>query len=349
MRTGKTRRQRREEARAKQERKAEAERTAAGQHADHPGALPGKGWWQVLKRTVAQISSDHVLLVAAGVTFYVLLALFPALAALVSVYGLFADPATIQDHLGTLQGVLPGGALEILESQLETLVSQDSAGLGLTFLIGLGVALWSANGGMKSVIEALNIAYEEVEERSFVMLTLTAFAFTLGALLFVILALVGIVVVPAVIQLLPLGNFIETLMNWLRWPLMAVAVAVFITLLYRFGPSRSVAKWRWVTWGALLAALLWIAVSAVFSWYVANFGSYNETYGSLGAAIGFMTWIWISTIIILACAELNSELEHQTARDTTTGPAEPMGERGAVMADRVAGGPKMRAGRSDGF
>ena len=353
MRTGKTRRQRREETRAAAERareaKEEGKRSRAGANADSPMEMTAKGWKQVLLRTFKQISSDHVMLVAAGVTFYVLLALFPALAALVSIYGFFADPATIQEQIGALQGVLPGGALEIIEEQLKTLASQDNSKLGLTFLIGLGVALWSANGGMKSIIEALNIAYEEVEKRSFVKLTLTAFAFTLGALVFVIVALFGVVAVPALIQNLALGPVVEPLMNWLRWPLMFAAVALFITLVYRYGPSRDPAKWRWLTGGALLAAVLWVVVSVLFSWYVANFGSYNETYGSLGAAIGFMTWIWISTIIVLACAELNSELEHQTQRDSTTGPDEPMGQRGAVMADRVAGGPKMRAGRSDGF
>ena len=349
MRTGKTRRQRREEARAAAQRAEDAKLTRAGADADSPTQMTAKGWKQVLLRTFKQISSDHVMLVAAGVTFYVLLALFPALAALVSIYGFFADPTTIQEQIGALQGVLPGGALEIIEEQLKTLASQDNSSLGLTFLIGLGVALWSANGGMKSIIEALNIAYEEVEKRGFVKLTLTAFAFTLGALLFVIVALFGVVAVPALIQNMALGPVVEPLMNWLRWPLMFVAVAGFITLIYRYGPSRDPAKWRWLTGGALLAAVLWVVVSVLFSWYVANFGSYNETYGSLGAAIGFMTWIWISTIIVLACAELNSELEHQTRLDTTTGPDEPMGQRGAIMADRVAGGPKMRAGRSDGF
>lgn len=344
---GRTRRQRREEARAKHGAKRGSQ--GAGHKADSPTRLPAKGWKAVLLRTFKQISEDHVLLVAAGVTFYVLLAIFPALAALVSIYGLFADPAAIQGHVAALQGVLPGGAVSIIESQLETLAAQGPGSLGLTFAIGLGVALWSANGGMKSIIEALNIAYEEVEKRGFVALTLRAFAFTLGALVFVILALAGVVAVPAIVQNMALGPLVETLMNWLRWPVLFLAVAAFITALYRWGPSRDPAKWRWVTGGGLLAALLWVVVSVLFSWYVANFGSYNETYGSLGAAIGFMTWIWISTIIVLTCAELNSELEHQTTADTTTGPDEPMGQRGAVMADRVVGGPKMRAGRSDGF
>ncbi len=347
--SGKTRRQRREEARAEAKKAEEAKHSGAGRHADSPTALPAEGWKQVLIRTYKQISEDHVMLVAAGVTFYVLLALFPALAAIVSVYGLFADPASIQSQVSALQGVLPGGAVEIIEGQLETLVSQDSGSLGLTFLVGLGLALWSANGGMKAIIEALNIAYEEIEKRGFVMLTLTAFAFTLGALLFVILALVGVVAVPAIVKTMALGSLVETLMNWLRWPILFVAIAAFLTLLYRYGPSRDPAKWRWITIGGLAAAGFWVIVSVLFSWYVANFGSYNETYGSLGAAIGFMTWIWISTIIVITCAEMNSELEHQTHQDTTVGPDKPMGQRGAVMADRVAGGPKMRAGRSDGL
>ena len=318
-----------------------------GHAADMPSEIPSRGWKEVLKRVFAEIGNDHVLLVAAGVTFYAILALFPALAALVSVYGLFADPATIADHVAALEGVLPGGAVELIGDQLASLTAGSDAGHGLTFVIGLLASLWSANGGMKSIFEALNIAYEETETRGFVRLTLVSLAFTLGGLLFVIVAIGGVVAIPALIESLALGSLIETLLNWLRWPVMLAVIVGFIAILYRYGPSRAPARWRWITWGSVTAGVLWLVLSVLFSWYVANFGSYNATYGSLGAAIGFMTWIWLSTVVIIAGAELNSELEHQTAQDTTTGPAEPMGQRGAVMADRTAGGPKRAAKRGD--
>ena len=215
--------------------------------------------------------------------------------------------------------------------------------------LGLGASLWSANAGVKSIFEALNIAYEEPEKRSFIKLTLTAFMFTLGGLVLAILAIAAVLAVPAILQNVPLGETIETLINWLRWPILLVVVAGLIALLYRYGPSRQPAKWRWLTWGSGIAAVLWLVFSALFSWYAANFGSYDATYGSLGAVIGFMTWIWISTIVVITCAELNSELEHQTAADTTTGPAKPMGSRGAAMADRAVGGPDRAVRRGDGL
>ncbi len=313
-------------------------------HAEAPSELPRRGWMDVLKRTYAEITNDHVMLVAAGVTFYALLALFPALAALVSIYGLFADPATIEGHITALEGVLPGGAMEIISGQLESLAAQGSAGLGLAFAAGLGTSLWSANAGVKSIFEALNIAYEEHETRGFVRLTLTSLAFTLGGLVFVIVAMGAVLAVPAILQNMAFGAQLESLVNWLRWPLLLVVVTGLIALLYRYGPAREPPEWRWVSWGSGIAAVLWLAFSGLFSWYAANFGSYDATYGSLGAAIGFMTWIWISTIVVVTGAELNSELEHETAADTTTGAERPMGARGAVMADRAAGGPK-RAGR----
>ena len=316
-------------------------------HAETPSELPQRGWMDVLKRTYAEITNDHVMLVAAGVTFYALLALFPALAALVSIYGLFADPATIEGHITALEGVLPGGAMEIISGQLESLAAQGSTGLGLAFVFGLGTSLWSANAGVKSIFEALNIAYEEDETRSFVKLTLTSLAFTLGGLVFVIVALGAVLVVPALLQNMAFGAQLEMLVNWLRWPVLLVVVTGLIALLYRYGPAREPPEWRWVSWGSGLAAVLWLVFSGLFSWYAANFGSYDATYGSLGAAIGFMTWIWISTIVVVTGAELNSELEHETTADTTTGPEKPMGARGAVMADRAAGGPKRARGRGD--
>jgi membrane protein len=306
-----------------------------GREADRPSAIPARGWKDIAWRLYAEITDDRIIAVAAGVTFYALLAIFPAIGAIVALYGLFADAATINDHLAGMAGVFPGGALEIISDQIKRITEQGNTTLGLTFFVGLGVSLWSANAGMKAIFDALNIVYDEVEKRSFIKLNALSLAFTMGAILFLLAAMGAMVVLPIVLDHIWLGQHIESLLRFARWPALLVAVMLGLAFLYRYGPSRSTARWRWVTWGSVLAALLWIAVSMLFSWYAANYGSYNKTYGSLGAVIGFMTWIWISTIVILAGAELNSEMEHQTARDTTTGPEKPLGARGATMADTV--------------
>ena len=306
-----------------------------GREADTPTQIPTLGWKDILWRTYEEFGQDRIMAVAAGVTYYALLAIFPAIAALVSVYGLVADPATIQDHLNTLSGVLPGGALDIIREQVIRIASQGGGTLGFSFVFGLVLSLWSANAGMKAVIDALNIVYDEEEKRTFVQLNLQSLAFTLGAIAFILLALAAIVVLPIVLDFIGLGSGVEWLLALARWPILLAVVVAGLAVLYRYGPSRDKAEWKWVTPGGLVAAVLWLVVSMLFSWYVANFGSYNETYGSLGAVIGFMTWIWISSIVVLLGAEVNAEMEHQTAKDTTEGPTKPMGARGATMADTL--------------
>jgi membrane protein len=306
-----------------------------GRKAVTPSEIPAKGWKDIALRLYGEFNNDRILLVAAGVTFYAILALFPAVAALVSIYGAVADPSTINTHLNDLRGILPDGAIDIVGGQVKRLTEKGSGTLGLTAVISILISLWSANGGVKAIFDALNIAYEEEEKRSFIWLNLQSLAFTAGALLFVVLALTGIVVVPAVLQVLGLDEK-AWYVALLRFPALLLLVIGTLAVLYRYGPSRRKPKWRWVTWGSVVAGVLWLIVSGLFSWYVANFGSYNETYGSLGAAIGFMTWIWLSTTVVLLGAELNAEMEHQTARDTTVGRHKPLGTRQARMADTVA-------------
>lgn len=274
------------------------------------------------------------MLVSAGVTFFALLAIFPAVAALVSVYGLVADASTINDQLASLQGIMPQGALDILGDQVKLLNEKGDATLGLSLVIGIALSVWSANGGMKHVFDALNLVYNEREKRNFFVLNLVSLAFTAGALAFLILALGAVVVLPVVFEFIGIGKDAWWL-ALLRWPALLLAVLGGLAVLYRYGPSRDAPRWHWVTGGSTVAALLWLGGSLLFSWYVANFGSYNKTYGSLGAAIGFMTWIWISTIIVLLGAQVNAEMEHQTAEDTTVGEPQPLGTRGAKMADSV--------------
>jgi membrane protein len=304
-----------------------------GRSAEKPSDIPARGWKDILWRVYAGISDDRILANAAAVTFYALLALFPAIAALVSIYGFFADPASIQQHLDSMSGVLPGGAIDVIRDQLSRLAAEPRGTLGLSFLLGLIISLWSANGGIKALFDALNAVYEEKEKRSFFRLNAVTLGFTVAMIGFLIAALACIVALPVALNYLP--GFVGFVLNVVRWPVMLVLVALALACIYRYGPSRDEPKWRWITWGSALAALAWLGFSAVFSFYAGNFGTFNKTYGSLGAVIGFMMWMWLSVAVILVGAKLNAETEHQTARDTTKGTPEPMGARRAKMADTV--------------
>jgi membrane protein len=306
---------------------------AVGADARSPSEIPPRGWWLVAKRAAAGFNEDRVMTEAAGVTFYVLLALFPALASFISIYGLFADPSKLTDQLQNLGDIVPGGGLDLIRAQVMSLTSSSNQALGFGALVGLATSLWSANAGMKSLFGALNVVYHEKEKRSYLKFTLEAFAFTLGAIAFIILALFAVVAIPVMLNFVGLSSIADTLLRVARWPVMLIVVSMVFSLIYRFGPSRNRAKWQWVSWGGAFAAVFWVIASLAFSFYVANFGNYNKTYGTLGAAIGFMTWIWISTMVVLMGAELNAELERQTGRDSTVGAEKPPGIRGAYMAD----------------
>ena len=311
------------------------ERGDHGRTADHPAEIPPRGWKDILIRTYRSISEDRVLALAAGVTYYVLLALFPGIAALVSIYGLVANPGDIGEMLASLAGAIPRDVIEIIRGQLTFLAAQDEKALGLAFFGGLLASLWSSNAAIKALFDALNVVYGEKEKRNFFRLTVLSLTFTAGLILFMVLALIGIVVIPAVLDFLHLGAMGELLINILRWPTMLAVVVLGLAVIYRYGPCRADARWRWITWGSIAAALLWFIVSMLFSWYASNFGNYNKTYGSLGAVIAFMMWSWLSATIVLMGGELNAEIEHQTAKDSTTGPPRPLGARGARMADTV--------------
>lgn len=302
-----------------------------GRHASTPSEIPARGWKDILFRIYGNIGEDRVMLVAAGVAFYALLALFPAIAALVALYGLFADPSDIANQVNSLSGVLPSGALDVLHDQLNRVASQGSSKLGTAFLVGLVVSLWSANAGMKSIFDALNLVYDEEEERGFIKLNLISLGFTVAAIVFVLLAIGAIVALPAVLS----SGATALIGKIARWPILLIIIAVALAFVYRYGPSRSTPQWRWITWGSAFAAIGWVVVSILFSLYTANFADYNKTYGSLGAIIGFMVWIWLSTTVMLMGAEIDAEMEHQTVRDTTIGRPKPLGQRGATMADTV--------------
>jgi membrane protein len=305
-----------------------------GRFADKPSEIPPVGWKDILLRVYKGIYDDRVLENAGSVTYFALLALFPGIAALVSIYGLFSDPSTIASHLDTISGFVPGGALDVIRDQLTRLAAQGSTTLGISFLVGLVVSLWSANSGMKSLFDALNVVYEEKEKRSFIKLNTISLCFTLGAIGMLLIALICVVAVPVVLSFVPLPGM-GLILKIARWPLLLVLIAFALTLIYRYGPSRTEPRWQWVTWGSAFASIAWIAASWLFSWYAANFGSFNKTYGSLGAVAGFMIWMWISMVVVLLGGKLNAETEHQTARESTAGPPKPLGRRGAKMADTV--------------
>ncbi|MBV9065264.1 MAG: YihY/virulence factor BrkB family protein [Methylobacteriaceae bacterium] len=306
-----------------------------GREADSHAEIPAQGWKHILLRVYTDISKHRVLALAAGMTYYSILAIFPAIAALVAIYGLFSDPMTITKHLDKLGGFMPGGAIDVARDQLTRVASKGSQTLGWTFLIGLATSLWSANAAMKSLFDTLNIVHGKEEKRGFLKLNALSLGFTLGAVAFVLVALGSIVIVPVVLQYVGLSDVGDFLLRIGRWPAMYLVLTLALAVIYRYGPSRETAKWRWITWGSAIAALLWIAVSGLFSWYAASFGKFNETYGSLGAVIGFMTWLWISAIVILIGAEIDSEMEHQTARDTTTGSPKPVGQGDGRVADMI--------------
>jgi membrane protein len=312
-----------------------AKERGRGRRATAPWEIPWAGWKDILWRTYASVNDNRLLAVAAGVVFYSLLAIFPAVAAFVSLYGLIADASTIDAHLSVASGILPGGAVDILHEEIAKLTAKGDAKLSLGFITGLVVALWSANAGMKAIIDALNVVYDEKEKRSFVKLNLVSLLFTFVAILSLMVALTAIVVAPIVFSMVGLSTFFSLAIVVLRWPLFLILATVALAAIYRYGPSRREARWQWLSVGSVTAALGWLIGSFLFSWYIANFGAYNATYGSLGAAVGMMMWMWISAIVILLGAELNAEIEHQTAHDSTVGAEKPLGRRGAVMADTV--------------
>lgn len=306
-----------------------------GRQAERPGEIPKAGWRDILLRTRNEMSDDHVSMVAAGVAFYGLLAVFPAIAAIISIWGLMFDPQQIQQQVAQLSGAMPEDAAAIIREQAEKVAGNAGAGVGLALIGGILLTLYSASKGMKALIEGLNISYDEEEKRGFLKLNLVAFALTLGLLVTMLVSMGLIVVLPALLGGLGLGSTAQTLVNWLRWPLLALVAIVGLAVIYRFAPSRDRPRWTWVSWGAVLATLLWIIGSIAFSIYVSHFGSYNETYGSIGAVVVLLMWFWLSAFIVLMGAELNAEMEHQTRRDTTQGEPDPMGERGAEVADTL--------------
>lgn len=306
-----------------------------GRLADGPRQLDRKAWRDILLRVKNEVTEDNIGLIAAGVAFYFLLAIFPMIAAFLSIYGLVFDPAEAQQQIASLAGILPGDARQLLTQQTNQLTGGSSSALGFGAALSILLALWSARKGTTAMTIALNIVYEEEDQRSLIRQALFTFLLTLVLIVFFIFSLGLIAITPIVLSFLGLGQMAETLLNFLRWPLLGVVAILALSALYRYCPDRSSAKWRWLAPGATFAVILWLISSALFSWYVSSFGNYNEMYGSVGAVVILLFWFYLTAYIFLLGAELNAEMEHQTRQDSTTGFDKPMGERNAYVADNL--------------
>ena len=321
---------------------------APGRRARFPRELPWRAWLSILKRFGLSFLDDHLSLVAAGVAYWSLLALFPAIALFVSLYGLFADPQQAAEQALTMAEILPDDAARVLYDEMVRVADASGGALGLSALFSFLLALWGSNRSMKAIFEALNVAYRERETRNLIVVNLLGLAFTFGFILFGVVTVLLVVAVPPLLEGLQLRAGFETAISMLRWPILFAGMGTGTALLYTYGADRTAAKLPWVTWGSMLAGLLWLGASALISWYAASFADFNKTYGSLGAVVVLQTWIWLTALVVIAGAKLNAEAEHQTAVDTTRGPQEPMGERGAHVADTLPHGerPEPMLGRA---
>jgi membrane protein len=309
--------------------------TQHGRTANSPTEISARGWWDITWRVIKRLGSDNVTLVAGGVAMYVLLSVFPGLAALVSFYGLFATPSDVVDHLKDFSTILPPGVWDIFNTELQDLVQHSSTSLTLAAAFSVAVALWSARSAMSALMTATNIAYAERETRSYLKQVAISLAFTVGAIVGFIIMLVLGVGIPIALKLFGTGSALEIVASVLRLALLWGIMVLGLSVIYRYAPAREFARWRWVTVGSILAATLWLAASAVFAFYVQRFGGYGKTYGALGGVIVLLMWFYISSTIVVLGAELNAEMERQTRKDTTVRGGAPMGERGAYAADTV--------------
>lgn len=308
-----------------------------GSQAESPRQIPARGWWQVLVRALRESQQDNISLLAAAVAFYGFLAIFPALIALVTLVGLVADPQTITEQIQSVTMGSPAAARELITAQLAALTGTSGGALTAGLVASLLGALWSASSGTANLITAVNVAYREKQTRGWVKLRAVALLLTLASVVFLVLALALIALVPVVLPAIPLGPGAAVLAQIVRWGLLLALIIIGLAVLYRVAPSRRPPKFRWVSVGSVVAALLWLLGSAGFSAYVTYFGHYNKTYGALGGVIVLLLWLFLTSYIVLLGAEINAQSEYQTGYDTTVGAPRPMGQRHAVVADSSAG------------
>lgn len=312
--------------------------TPPGHLAKKPTEIPARGWWQTAKRVKTQIEADQVQIVAAGIAFYLFLALFPVLAAIVATYGIVTDPAEAETQISSLEGIVPPEAFTVIAEMVRTIASEAEDTLGWSVALSILLSIWSANKGTKALVTGLNIAYDEKEERGFFRLTFITLSLTLAVFVFMALMITLVAGIPAVIDSIGLPAWLASTISIVRWPLLAVLVMGVLAVLYRMAPDRDPAKWRWVSPGAIVSTMLWLGGSVLFSIYIEKFGSMSKTYGPFAAVVTLMLWLFLTAFIVLLGAEINSESELQTAKDTTKGSPDPLGRRGAYHADHVAAG-----------
>lgn len=305
-----------------------------GRDASSPKEIPSSGWKDTLYRVKDGIKLDRISMVSAATSYYALFALIPAITSVVLIYAWISDPADISQHIAMVSQFLPAEFRTLLESQLTSLAGQ-AGGVGFGAVLSILIALWSASKGTKAFMEAMNIIYDEREERGVIKYNALGIGLTLLAIVFSLLAIAVIIGIPAVAGMLNIGGAFQTLVTVVSWVVLLALFSLFLSCIYRYGPDRNKAKWRWVSWGAVIAAVLWAGASALFSWYASKYGDFNKTYGSLGAVIVLMTWFYLSSFVVLLGGEINAELEHQTAKDSTKGKGKPIGARNAHVADTV--------------
>jgi membrane protein len=309
--------------------------SAPGRDAETPGEIPPRGWLAVLKRVKRESVADNASLLAGGVAFFALLAIVPLLVAALAIWGLFANPSDATRLIRDLASGLPHSAQRLISDQLRSIAGRSNAGLSITAAVSLVIALWSASSGTKHLIEAVNAAYDEEDQRGSIKVRGLALMLTIGAVFFGLITIGLIAVLPSALADAGVPHTLRTVLDALVWPVLAVMMVAALSLIYRLAPDRRDAKWHWVSWGAVAATVLWLAGSALFALYASNLGSYDKTYGSLGGVVVLMLWLYITALVIVLGAELNAELERQTEHDSTVGEPKPLGERHAVAADTL--------------
>lgn len=304
-----------------------------GSQADSPAEIPAKGWFQITKRSLKEVGDDNLTLIAGGIAYSWFLSLFPMMIAAVSIYGLVVDPSEVQAQVDDFASGLPQAAQDLILKQLSSISSSSGGGMSLTLILSIALALWSASAGMAGLVQALNIAYDEKDDRNFVIKRGLAILLTLGFLVFIALAILLVGVFPIVLSALGTNAFLTVLAQIVRVVVLVATFGLFLALLYRVAPHRDAPQLKWLSLGAIVATVIWVIASILFSFYVDNFGSYSETYGALAGVVVLLLWFWLTALVILLGAEINAETEAQTEKDSTTGPPQPLGQRRAVKAD----------------
>ena len=318
-----------------------------GRHAEAPGEIPKCGWKDISWRVIRAARRDRITMLAAGVAFYALLALFPTIAAVISLWGLLFDPYEAGQQLYEISRFMPPDAAQLIDQQAQQVVESAKSGSFLGALAGLLIAMYIASKGVGVLVIGLNVVYGESEQRKLLYRTILLTALTFGLIFMTLVSLGFIAIVPVLVDIFAITSPLDQVLQWLRWPALLLLMSVLIALLYRYAPYRRSAQWSWLSYGTLLATVMWLLSSGGLSLYVRYFSSFSELYGSLGAVVALMIWFWLSAFVVLLGAEVNCEMERQTYNDTTIGETRPLGEREAFAADTIGAPRNWKGGAED--